>query len=1263
MQMKKLLTICFVAASLFAASSVVQSATLEVRLPGGTGALGDVYTSIQAAIDDANDGDTIIVHAGTYDERIIVDKAITLQGAGSATTTIDGGGGSGSNVTVVYITAAGDVTFSGFTVKNAPITLPGDLRFGILTNSPVSDVTYTISNNKVIGTNDPDAEEDYGIYGRNGGKENLVITNNQVTQTGANNIVIETHQGTTDISYNTLDAGCYGVDAIFVMTHSGKDVANLQKVAHNTIDMGTGSGTSSATGITFAAVAAYYGVSPARFLDHSIEITNNNISNLSVNRRGIGFWNDAAVGSEGDIVSPLVSNNTITGASGDVSASMGIDTIGLVTDANVANNTVTGVDYSFKERVWRDNVAAGTQLNLNCFSGNSGGVLTERTTGVLNAERNAWGDASGPHHPVTNTGGLGDEVSDGVAYYPWYPDCDFTTPVYKPVHNVTINAYYDTIQGAIDEASDGDEITADPITYNESVTIDVDNLTITGIEGSLPTITGGVTLAGLSGLTLENFVITGDGGSNSVIRMTGAVTDLTLDNCVLDGENVSGRMGLTGGQLEGDVTITNCELKNLLGWAVLDSKSGSGGDGSAMGTVTFADNNIHHCNGSIVFRGLSSDRTDVVNAYGNTWNSIGGNNAETGQQWAALEINRAVAANVYGNTISGVSEGEWGEGQALQVWDIDTLDVYDNTLTGNFQGIYVHGSDPAYGGSLAVPGGAIYCNSISGNSDYGISVDPSAVGGPLNAELNWWGDTSGPSGSGGGTGDAALGDVDFFPWLLSTDCNDLTEVVADYVVDDDWEGLPDWSTVSVGGVDYYIGLNAFDTIQGAIDAASDGNSISVAAGTYNEAVLIGKSLSIRGATADLNKNGYTVPAGYAWDDTVESIINHPNPSGGYVTIVDIYDVNDVTFEGFVVQELNAEGNKNSSLVRVYAVTHEISNIKVRNNVIGGNTNVAAQDGAQGRMGLYIVNHPYSDKGVVNSTFSGNKIFDCKGNGDNIFIWSSYFAYGAPGPASMRGTVIEDNEIYGSHRAGIETAGGYADLTIRRNTIYGNTGLISDDPNNLKYGNGILLIRGSSDKLGGATTAYGPVNLTIKGNEIFGNEKNGIYSGPILSGVSVTGNAMYDNGWDAVRVDLEGTYWNPTFEPEPNDWSCYDAVWDVEVSFNNLFDNGSGVRVVGIPTNGFVVDATYNWWGDVSGPADPCGTSETDGVDCHDVSTVKNADGLGDAVTADVEYCPWLVAPPSSSNNPLPAGDLNFDGCINWLDLAALAEGWLDGCEE
>ncbi len=370
-------------------------------------------------------------------------------------------------------------------------------------------------------------------------------------------------------------------------------------------------------------------------------------------------------------------------------------------------------------------------------------------------------------------------------------------------------------------------------------------------------------------------------------------------------------------------------------------------------------------------------------------------------------------------------------------------------------------------------------------------------------------------------------------------------------------------------------------IQAAIDAANDDDTINAAPGTYTEAIAIGKPLKLRGATYGVNKNGYPVPAGYGWDDTVESIINHPDPAGGYLTIVDIVDTDDVTFEGFIVQELNAVGNQNSSLIRVRAQSDNVSNVVIRNNIIGPNTNVASQDGTHGRMGLYIVNNPYSDQyGVVNSTFSGNKIFDCQGNGNNIFLWSSYSnpAYGAPGPASMNGTVIEDNEIYGAHRSGIETAGGYSDLIIRNNKVYSNGNMFEGDAGNLKYGNGILLIRGSSDSHLEDNPGLGPEDLTIVDNEIYSNGKNAIYMGPINKDYTINGNKIYDNGWDGIRLDFTALYHNPDFEVGDRiPWS--DQTEGVTAQFNSIYSNGEyGIRVVGEPTNGFLLNATNNWWG-------------------------------------------------------------------------------------
>lgn len=56
--------------------------------------LGNDTTLIQDAIDNfANNGDTVFVYSGTYNENVVVDKTITLQGEDRNLTIIDSGGG------------------------------------------------------------------------------------------------------------------------------------------------------------------------------------------------------------------------------------------------------------------------------------------------------------------------------------------------------------------------------------------------------------------------------------------------------------------------------------------------------------------------------------------------------------------------------------------------------------------------------------------------------------------------------------------------------------------------------------------------------------------------------------------------------------------------------------------------------------------------------------------------------------------------------------------------------------------------------------------------------------------------------------------------------------------------------------------------------------------------------------------------------------------------------------------------------------------
>jgi parallel beta-helix repeat protein len=74
------------------------------------------FKSIQSAIDNAKDGDTIFVHKGTYREQIIIDKSIHLIGEEKNSTIIDG---KGENDAVII--NADEILLSSFTIQNSKI--------------------------------------------------------------------------------------------------------------------------------------------------------------------------------------------------------------------------------------------------------------------------------------------------------------------------------------------------------------------------------------------------------------------------------------------------------------------------------------------------------------------------------------------------------------------------------------------------------------------------------------------------------------------------------------------------------------------------------------------------------------------------------------------------------------------------------------------------------------------------------------------------------------------------------------------------------------------------------------------------------------------------------------------------------------------------------------------------------------------------------------------------------------------------------------
>lgn len=743
-----------------------------------------------------------------------------------------------------------------------------------------------------------------------------------------------------------------------------------------------------------------------------------------------------------------------------------------------------------------------------------------------------------------------------------------------------LHAIWSKIQDGIDNALDGDTINVAAGTYAEGL-IDISkSLSIEGDPLSKPLIKP----------TADTIT-----GHTGWFEVTGTSTVANFKDLQFDGEGkkinqcIRYEEGPTG-------TVENCDFSNIsegkyIGIAVCYVDYTAYNGGSALDII---DGYVKGCTFTNIRRiGISVFGVDKVYLQNNTYTGKGvGDWLDYGIEVggggvAIIEQNNIITGNL------GVASTDGSTSAAILVTTYfgagTQATITGNTLTGNTDGIAVGYNETDASVVTA------HNNNLSGNTNGVYSTAP-----VVDATNNWWGSANGPTHTGnkynvGSQGSIVIGTVNYAPWLKT-------------------EGGISFAPVTNVA-------NGFASIQAAINAATIGDTINVKPGVFTEAIVISKPLTLLGATWNVNKNGYTVLAGYAWNINTESIIVHPNPTVAYNAVVDIVDIDNVTFEGFIVQELNAVDNLNTSLIRVYAHTRQISNINVSNNIIGPNTNVTVNDGTDGRMGLYIVNHPYSNLyGVVNSTFAGNKIFDCKGNGNNVFIWSSYQNYGATGSASMAGTVISDNEIYGAHRSGIETSGGYTGLTIQNNKIYYNSGDTIAGKPDLMFGNGIVLVRGSGDSHNETIPGYGPENLTLKDNEIYNNQRNGIYIGPISQDFTITGNKIYNNGMDGIRLDLAESYNNPDFE-EGDRIPWADQTENIAAHSNRIYNNtGYGVQVIGVPTNGFAFNAVNNWWG------------------TGDAATIATK------VIGNVDYDPWHLKAPV----PLAVGEVTANSIVlNW----------------
>lgn len=739
---------------------------------------GAGFCTIQTAVDDDSTqaGHTLNIAAGTYIENVVVDKSLTLRGAGEGSnpatdTILDGSSLTGmgihlnNNVTDVTIEDMRISNYGGvnpsagiyggqsnhnLTIQNVTVNDngPGYIAAsgGILLNGPIDTVL-------IDGIT---AENNWGrgIVIWNGLKTNITITNNTVRNNNCCGIELQdgTASGVT-MSGNTVENnGDSGMAAIGLTSGAGPNVIANNTVTDNGrfgIEIKNPNGTGVASG------------------DGSIVVENNTVSftpSGSMDRRdhaGIAifrrdFLPNNTAGYVDVPTGVVVRNNNISGyrqertdplPGGQISlTSEGFGIVVEGTSHTISDNTVEYNDVGIQEQ-------GGMHPNANYVYNNAGNGDQENERSPEYFGRGnapvACGNTLSPNTFTGNGSATRQRIANGSGGI---------------VTNTDTGGTFCTIQAAIDDgATDaGDTIQLEAATYTELVDI-TKSIILQGQAGTIiqpseniPAFSsnhnGSILWIQAANVVIRNLEIDGDnpaiGGGNPYggadinamrgIYMNGAFDSSLIENVVL--RNLGRGINFYGGQSH---TIRNNTANNLGG-----PDDGNHGYGILLMVNTSAEitgNTVSDALTAGIFmqNNSSASNSRIANntvsdaGIGLGWNMLSGGanglfedntatNVDLGMQVTSITNGYLEIRN--NNFTMPTGNGELG----FYVWNTapNMVLITNNTLSGGDEGVALFDESPSFGlaqahlqltdNTIQTPGTAVTVTSMSNAHTIGL---------------------------------------------------------------------------------------------------------------------------------------------------------------------------------------------------------------------------------------------------------------------------------------------------------------------------------------------------------------------------------------------------------------------------------------------------------------------------------------------------------------------------------------------------------------
>ena len=351
----------------------------------------DDHPTIQYAIGNATEGDTIIVRSGTYRESINIYRSLTIQGEDGSTTFIDGMG-----ATSVVFTGSEGVTFRGFTVFNGSQGIQCSNTEGVsivdcvACNCTVSGIYFWNADSVLIENCTSYGNKFNGIHVR-GSSDYARLAGCDSYSNGYHGICVEYSSDYARIS----ECSCYNNSYSGIYVYCSKKAAIWDCDCYNNSDYGI---------YLSCACTARIGNTDCYDNKDGIRIDSSDIvSNCNGTLHDNSRYGLYSTYSEELYVSrTAIHNNSLDGIHLDYSR-------GCIVNCNVTDHGDDGMDFENSD----------VRIRYCSIHDNDDCGVYIPGYGYVDATDNWWGDASGPYHYSENPTGTGDSVFNGVLFDPW----------------------------------------------------------------------------------------------------------------------------------------------------------------------------------------------------------------------------------------------------------------------------------------------------------------------------------------------------------------------------------------------------------------------------------------------------------------------------------------------------------------------------------------------------------------------------------------------------------------------------------------------------------------------------------------------------------------------------------------------------------------------------------------------------------------------------------------------------------------------------